>query len=112
MKNFIEIINTDDERILINVSNIVKVDEMNERTNKVIKDLKKTTDNLEFIAKLIGDDLIGEDFNKEVSASINAASKAKTMITLNGAWTNQNSSTMIYTNETYDEICKKIGEAL
>ena len=107
MKNFIEIINTDNERILINVNNIVKVDEINERTNKVIEDLKKTTDNLEFIAKLMGEDF---DFGKEVGASIDAASKAKTTITLNGTWTNPNCSTVIYTNETYDEVYKKIGE--
>lgn len=107
MKNFIEVYNTDMERELININNIVRINEISEITNNQLNEIKKATDNLDFISALLGTDKVKETLSSTIENALNA----NCIIYLNDAWTNSTTSLTIYTNEKYEQIIKKIEEA-
>lgn len=107
MKNFIEVYNTDMERELININNIVRINEITEITNNQLNEIKKATDNLDFISALLGTDKVKETLSSTIENALNA----NCIIYLNDAWTNSTTSLTIYTNEKYEQIIKKIQEA-
>ena len=107
MKKFIEVYNTDMERELININNIVRINEITEITNKQLNEIKKATDNLDFISALLGTDKVKETLSSTIESALNA----NCIIYLNDAWTNSTTSLTIYTNEKYEQIIKKIEEA-
>lgn len=106
MKNFIEVINSDDERILININNIVKVEELNEVSKDKLKKIKEACDSTNILMNLFND-----DFNNIAIESIDNSINSNTQIYLNNTWSNEKTSDTVYTNETYKDICKKIEEA-
>ena len=106
MKNFIEVVNTDDEKILININNIVKIEELNEAAKDKLRKIKEACNSTNILMNLFND-----DFNNIANESIDNTINSNTQIYLNNVWSRETSSDTVYTNETYQDICKKIEEA-
>lgn len=100
MKNFIEVINTENQKLILNINEIAYFTSLEEYGKKEIDKARETLNSNIYYqtAKLFG----GDDYNDEVDKHFDKAEKANCLIKLkhgsDGNYTN------LYTMETYDEI--------